>query len=102
MSAWLLRLKVCRILARRSKTPVGEINLIAKRASTITFIEVKARPFAAAAMESVLARPRRLIARAGLVFMQKRPEFPEYKMRFDLTLVKPGRLPHHIFGAWRE
>ena len=102
MSAWLLRLKGCRILAQRFKTPVGEIDLIEKRASAIAFIEVKARPSAAAAMESVSARQRRWIARAGLVFMQKRPEFPEYQMRFDLFLVTPGRLPYHISDAWRE
>ena len=102
MSAWLLRLKGYRILAQRFKTPVGKIDLIAKRASTIAFIEVKARPSAAAAMESVSARQRRRIARAGLVFMQKWPEFPEYQMRFDLILVAPGRLPHHISDAWRE
>jgi len=101
MSAWLLRLKGYRILAQRFKTPVGVIDLIAKRASTIAFIEVKARP-SAAAMESVSARQRRRIAQASLVFMQKRPEFPEYQMRFDLILVTPGRLPHHISDAWRE
>jgi len=102
MSARLLRLKVCRILAQRFKTPVGEINLIAKRASTIAFIEAPLRPSAAAAIESVLARRRRRILRAGRVFMQKRWEFPEYQMRFDLVLVTPGRLPNHIFDAWRE
>ena len=102
MSAWLLHLKGCRILAQRFKTPVGEIGLIAKRASTIAFIEVKARSSAAAAMESVSARRRQRIARVGLVFMQKRPELPEYQMRFDLTMVAPGRLPHHISAAWRE
>ena len=69
LSAWLLRLKGYRILARRFKTPVGEIDLIAKRASTIAFIEVKARPTAAAAMESVSARQRRRITRAALVFL---------------------------------
>lgn len=101
-SAWLLRLKGYRILARRFKTPVGEIDLIAKRASTIAFIEVKARPTAAAAMESVSARQRRRIGRAALVFLQKRPDLAENNMRFDLILVTPGRLPHHIADAWRE
>ncbi len=69
ISAWLLRLKGYRILAQRFKTPVGEIDLIAKRASIIAFVEVKARPSAAAAMESVSARQRRRIARAALLFL---------------------------------
>jgi len=104
MSAWWLRLKGYRILAQRFKTPVGEIDLIAKRASTIAATEVKVRPSAAAAMGSVLARQRQRqrIARAALVFMQNRPEFPEYHMRLDLILLTPGRLPHHISDAWRE
>ncbi len=102
MSAWLLRLKGYRVLAQRFKTPVGEIDLIAKRASIIAFIEVKARPSAAVAMESVSARQRRRIARAALVFLQKRPDLAENHMRFDLILVAPGQLPHHIVDAWRE
>jgi putative endonuclease len=102
MSAWLLRLKGYRVLAQRFKTPVGEIDLIAKRASIVAFIEVKARPSAAAALESVSAHQRRRIARAALVFLQKRPDIASHQMRFDLILVTPGRLPHHIVDAWRE
>ena len=102
ISAWLLRLKGYRVLAQRFKTPVGEIDLIAKRASVIAFIEVKARPSAAAALESVSARQRRRIARAALVFLQKRPAFGDYDMRFDVILVAPRQLPHHIIDAWRE
>ena len=101
MSAWLLRLKGYRVLAQRFKTPVGEIDLIAKRASIIAFIEVKARPSAAVAMESVSARQRRRITRAALVFLQKRPDLAENQLRFDLILVTPGHLPHHIVDAWR-
>jgi putative endonuclease len=102
ISAWFLRLKGYRVLARRFKTPVGEVDLIAKRASVIAFIEVKARPSAAAAMQSVSARQRRRIARAALVFLQKRPDLAENQLRFDLMLVTPGRLPRHITDAWRE
>jgi len=102
MSAWLLRLKGYRVLAQRFKTPVGEIDLIARRASVIAFIEVKARPSAAAALESVSARQRRRIARAALMFLQKRPDLAADQMRFDLILVTPGQLPRHIVDAWRE
>ena len=102
ISAWLLRLKGYRILAQRFKTPVGEIDLIAKRASIIAFVEVKARPSAAAAMESVSARQRRRIARAALLFLQKRPDLAKLQIRFDVILVTPGKWPDHLVDAWRE
>lgn len=102
IGAALLRLKGYRVLMQRFKTPVGEIDLIARRADQIAFIEVKARPSAATAIESVSARQRRRIARAALVFMQRRPDLAEYRMRFDLILVTPWRLPLHIIDAWRE
>lgn len=101
VGAWLLRLKGYRVLARRHKTPVGEIDLVARRASTVAFVEVKARPSTAAAVQSVSARQRRRIARAALAFVQKRPELAHKEMRFDVILVTPGRLPHHITDAWR-
>lgn len=102
ISAWLLRLKGYRVLEQRFKTPVGEIDLIARRASVIAFIEVKARPSAAAALESVSPRQRRRITRAAMVFVQKRPDLADNQMRFDLILVSPGQMPHHIVDAWRD
>ena len=43
LAAWLLRAKLYRIVARRFKTPVGEIDLIAARFGTTVFVEVKTR-----------------------------------------------------------
>ena len=40
---WLLRLKGYRLLARRFKSNLGEIDLIMRRGKTTAFIEVKAR-----------------------------------------------------------
>lgn len=42
-AAALLMAKGYRILAKRFKTPYGEINLVAKKRNLIAFIEVKAR-----------------------------------------------------------
>ena len=47
IAAWYLRLKGWRILAQRVKTPRGEIDLIARRGSTVAFVEVKWRATAA-------------------------------------------------------
>jgi hypothetical protein len=43
-AAALLCLKGYRLLARRYRTPLGEIDLIAKRGRLVAFVEVKARP----------------------------------------------------------
>ena len=42
-AAWALRLKGYRLLARRFKTPLGEVDLIMRRGEVTAFIEVKAR-----------------------------------------------------------
>jgi putative endonuclease len=43
LAALYLRCKGYRILGRRYKTPVGEIDLIARRGRIVVFVEVKAR-----------------------------------------------------------
>ena len=49
----LLLAKGFRPIARRYKTPLGEIDLIVKRGRTIAFVEVKARASRDDALESV-------------------------------------------------
>jgi putative endonuclease len=78
-----------RVLARRLRYPVGEIDLVARRGGTLAVIEVKARRDTASAMEAVTPRQRRRIARAGLA------------LRFDVMLVTPWRWPRHVTDAWR-
>ena len=101
MSAWLLRLKGYRVLAQRFKTPVGEIDLIARRASTVAFIEVKARRDQAAAAESITPRQRDRIQRAAQAFLQARPSLAGLDQRFDAILISPARWPVHLVDAWR-
>jgi putative endonuclease len=100
--AALLRLKGFRILARRFRTPVGEIDIVARRGRVVAFIEVKARADLVTAGESVGLRQRRRIARAAQAFLQKRPELQHLDLRFDVVLLAPWRLPLHISDAWRQ
>jgi putative endonuclease len=90
-----LALLVCkgyRIVGRRVKTRLGEIDLIARSPSGIVcFIEVKARP------DAVGPRQRGRIARAAALWLAGRPE----PARFDVVTVLPGRLPRHFKDAWR-
>src|SRR6185369_3422926 len=42
-AAWWLRLKGWRIIARRVKTPAGEVDLVARKGKLVAFVEVKRR-----------------------------------------------------------
>ncbi len=98
---WSLRLRGYRVLAQRYRTPVGEIDLIARRGRTVAAIMVKARADAARAAESLLSKQRGRIARALEHFLQGRPDLADSALRFDVMVVAPGRWPRHLRGAWR-
>ncbi len=98
---WHLRLKGYRILARRYRTPVGEIDLVARRGGVLAAIEVKARGDLRMASEAVTARQRQRIARALSYFLANRPDLARLSPRFDVMLVAPRRLPRHLVDAWR-
>jgi putative endonuclease len=95
-----LRAKGWAILARRRKTPLGEIDLIARRSGTIAFVEVKWRKRAG---ELGLAideyRLRRVAAAVEAVAHEYATGGED--MRIDVILLAPGRLPQHIVNAWQ-
>jgi putative endonuclease len=95
LAAWWLRLKGWRILARRVRTPRGEIDLIARRGRTTAFIEVKARASAAAADLALDEyRLRRVVAAAEAVaHLYARPGDD---LRIDAMFLIPWRLPRHL------
>ncbi|MEE8171337.1 MAG: YraN family protein [Alphaproteobacteria bacterium] len=97
----LLRLKGWRILARRYRTPVGEIDLIAKRGNIVAAIEIKARRTLAEALEAVTPRQQRRIERAAAAFLSQHPKWSNLGFRFDVMVVTPWRPPKHVTDAWR-
>jgi putative endonuclease len=64
-AAAFLIAKGFRILARRWRSPVGEIDIVARRRHLLVFVEVKARATLEDAAESVNQRQRRRIAAAA-------------------------------------
>lgn len=101
LAALLLRLEGYRVLLRRFRTPVGEIDLIARRGRTLVFVEVKARRELADAYEAITPRQQKRTARAAELFLLRYPDHAACNVRFDVVAVRPWRLPRHLKDAWR-
>ena len=100
-AAWVLRLSLHRILARRFRCSAGEIDLVARRGRTLVFVEVKARATLAAAVEAVTPQARARILAAADVFVARHPAYADCDRRFDIVAVLPGRWPKRLADAFR-
>jgi len=91
LAALYLTLKGYRVLERRLRTAMGELDLVARApGGEICFIEVKARPQADEAAESILVRQRNRIARAAALYLSARPALRHKGVRFDAMLMAPA------------
>ncbi len=97
---WALRLKGYRLLARRYKSPMGEIDLIMRKGKTTAFIEVKARASLDAAVEAVTSHQSRRIAAAARSWMGRDSIAASQFCRFDIVAVCPYQWPRHIENAF--
>jgi putative endonuclease len=99
LAAWWLRLHGWRILATRARTPVGEVDLIARRRRTLAFIEVKTR---ATAAELDLSIDRRRLVRvaAAAEYLAPRHARSGDDIRIDVILLAPRHLPRHLKNVW--
>jgi len=93
---------IVRILDRRVRTPVGEIDIVVRRGAVVAFVEVKARQTRARAVESISRTQRRRIVRAAAHYIAANPRLAVLTQRFDAVLVEPRKWPHHITNAWTE
>lgn len=100
LAALFLNLKGYRVLARRVKTPVGEIDLIARRGRVTAFVEVKARSFSHQEAEALMAVNRRRIVRAAQLWLGRHPDLAGQDLRFDVIFLAPFAWPRHIVGAF--
>ena len=96
-----LRLKGYRIVARNYRTKLGEIDLIARRGTTVAIVEVKARASEAAAHDAVGGQARQRIANAADLWLSRQPDAATLSLRFDIVAVVPGRWPRHVENAWQ-
>ena len=100
-AALLLLAKGYRLLARRYKTPLGELDLIARRGNLVAFVEVKARPTRREALQSVGRGAEKRIVGAADLWLAKHPDAAGLDLRFDMVLVTPWQLPQHLPDAFR-
>ncbi len=99
-AALVLIAKAYRIVARRWKTPFGEIDIVARRRHDLVFVEVKAREQFDDAAEAVTERTRQRIVAAAKMWLAHRPQDAQCAIRFDVILVAPGKMPRHIVNAF--
>jgi putative endonuclease len=99
-AAAFLIAKGFRILARRWRSPLGEIDIVARRRRLLVVAEVKARASLDEAAESVNERQRQRIAAAAEIWLAAHPDESILEIRFDAILVAPGRIPRHIPAAF--
>jgi putative endonuclease len=99
-AAAFLLAKGFRILARRWRSGVGEIDIVARRRALLIFVEVKARETLDEAAWSVTDRQRGRIIAAAEAWLARFPDPRIQDIRFDAMLVAPGRIPRHIPAAF--
>src|SRR5689334_6601759 len=99
-AAAYLMAKGYRILAKRFKTPYGEIDIVARKRGLIAFIEVKARARLDDAAYAVTPRQQARIIDAAQAWLMAHPEHAEFELRFDAILIAPRRLPRHLLAAF--
>ena len=99
-AAAFLMAKGYRILAKRFRSPYGEIDLVARRRNVLVFVEVKARATLDDAAYAVTPRQQRRIIDAAQAWLMAHPEHAEFDMRFDAMLIAPRRLPRHLLAAF--
>jgi putative endonuclease len=99
-AALWLRLRGWRIVARRVKTPRGEIDLVARRGRTVAFVEVKWR-ITHAGLDTAIDEYRLRRVAAAVEAVAHRHTRPGDTIRIDVLLLAPRRWPRHIVNAWQ-
>lgn len=102
LAAAALMLKGFRIVDRRFRTKLGEIDLIARRGNLVIMVEVKVRPTLIAAMDAIGGMSQRRIEAATDLWLSRQPDHAVLSVRFDMVAVLPWRWPVHVPGIFQS
>ncbi|MGN6550252.1 MAG: YraN family protein [Pararhizobium sp.] len=100
LAALALRAKGFRIVARRYRTKLGEIDIIARKGDLVAFVEVKARRLEQAAVDAVSYSAQARIRAAGDLWLSRQPDAARLSLRYDIVAVRPWRWPVHLADAF--
>ncbi|MEL7428457.1 MAG: YraN family protein [Pseudomonadota bacterium] len=100
LAALALIIKGYRIVERRYKTKLGEIDLIARKGDLVILVEVKARPTPMEAVDAVTGEAKRRISNAGDLWLARQRDFSRLSIRHDIIAVCPRKWPVHFKDAW--
>lgn len=87
------------IVARRVKTPRGEVDLVAHGTGVTIFAEVKWRSSAANWVDAIDQRRLTRVAMAAELLAPRYLRAGD-DMRIDVIMLAPGHDPYHIANAW--
>ena len=98
-AALWLQLKGWKILGRRVRTPVGEVDLVARRGKVVAFVEVKGR---ATSRETDFALDEYRLRRVAAAAEALAPRYVRAgdDIRIDAMFIVPRRLPRHLSNVW--
>jgi len=96
LAALALSVKGYRVVARRFRTPAGEIDLIARRGDLVAIVEVKVRPTLILAMDAIGRQSERRIEAATDIWLARQRDFGRLSVRYDMVAVLPWRWPVHV------
>lgn len=89
------------VLARRARTPAGEIDLVAECRGLLAFVEVKARPSLSEAALALGQRQRARLVAAAECWLAANPGHGAAGMRFDVVIVAADGTARRIADAFR-
>ncbi len=94
-----LRIKFYNILAKRYRSPFGEIDIVARKNNQIIFIEVKARENIDL-MDFISARQQSRINKSAEYFLSSKAKYQGYNIRFDVIIMNKYFWPKHFISYW--
>ncbi|MBL3284461.1 hypothetical protein Sarmat_00307 [Rickettsiales endosymbiont of Paramecium tredecaurelia] len=99
--AWVYFASGYKILARRYRTQVGEVDIIAEKDNTLNFIEVKLRACISGPDSPLPLKQQKRIARAAYHFLSQHHMYSGYNVSFDFAMASSMRNINIIQNAWQ-